>query len=82
MADDFGQRERLQHLLGEGLHGVDEHLIWAAERGTGRTERGPGLGAPLCLPSPNLLRGSGRSWDPSTGSGAGRRGVGAAARGS
>lgn len=62
VADDFGQRERLQHLLGEGLHRLDEHLIWTVDIGTGRLERGGWAWAlHSACPPPDPLRGSGWS---------------------
>lgn len=60
VANDFGQRQRLQHVLGEGLHGVDEHLICRREQAGLKEEVGPGTSRPGC-PTPSLLRDSGQS---------------------
>lgn len=58
LADDFGQWEGLQHLLGEGLQGVDEHLVWRADVGTGRLEgRGWAWVLPILAIQPHTCRG-------------------------
>lgn len=38
VANDFGQREGLQHFLGEGLHRVDEHFFCRMDARIGSPE--------------------------------------------